>query len=496
MRQHLPASRKAVNTVDTAAAAAAGRRGVALLLPGAGPSPTLQKRASATPAARLPPGPARMGSLPAPLRQGIQALAGLDLGGVRVHHDSPMPAALGAQAYAQGHDIHLAPGQDQHLPHEAWHVVQQAQGRVAPTVQMKGGWAVNNDLQLEKEADTMGARAVGWAAGASPAGMAAHLQAGAAAPAVVQGKNLRQAGLAASYLDDGQRNAVSDGREVNLYVTQHGTKAASKIAAIQQAAALNASVGVAVDNYAGTTLGITVKNTKWTPIGQALNDDKVNKVDPFMFGVMVSFGNADHDESLELIFQHALNWTGYVEAIYDSTNAHTRAVPSMYDVDKESGLKGSTGLVGDHYRNLKFSNVHEKHKADNLAPAPNILAQTVGSDEHNLDAYTKLAGEGARWQCVRKHAANLQDDTMFYTAHPTDTNKVLAIDFRTLWITWAETFDKDYDIADATVADKLSTNTVRRKINGRPKAVKPKQLAKTSLKAKDYNLDISKSHGT
>ena len=29
-----------------------------------------------------------------------------------------------ALAYAQGSDIHLAPGQEQHLPHEAWHVVQ------------------------------------------------------------------------------------------------------------------------------------------------------------------------------------------------------------------------------------------------------------------------------------------------------------------------------------------------------------------------------------
>ncbi|MEL6127089.1 MAG: DUF4157 domain-containing protein, partial [Pseudomonadota bacterium] len=36
-------------------------------------------------------------------------------------------------AYAQGSNIHLGPGQDQHLPHEAWHVVQQRQGRVPTT---------------------------------------------------------------------------------------------------------------------------------------------------------------------------------------------------------------------------------------------------------------------------------------------------------------------------------------------------------------------------
>ena len=48
------------------------------------------------------------------------------------------PAQLQAHAFAQGADIHMAPGQEKHLPHEAWHVVQQKQGRVKPTVQMKG----------------------------------------------------------------------------------------------------------------------------------------------------------------------------------------------------------------------------------------------------------------------------------------------------------------------------------------------------------------------
>jgi hypothetical protein len=64
-----------------------------------------------------------------------------------------------AHAYAQGSQIHLGPGQEQHLPHEAWHVVQQAQGRVKPTMQMKG-IAVNDDAGLEKEADVMGAKAL------------------------------------------------------------------------------------------------------------------------------------------------------------------------------------------------------------------------------------------------------------------------------------------------------------------------------------------------
>jgi hypothetical protein len=74
---------------------------------------------------------------------------------VRVHYNSPKPAQLQALAYTQGTDIHVAPGQEKHLPHEAWHVVQQKQGRVQPTVPLQGV-NVNDDAGLEKEADVMG----------------------------------------------------------------------------------------------------------------------------------------------------------------------------------------------------------------------------------------------------------------------------------------------------------------------------------------------------
>ena len=43
---------------------------------------------------------------------------------VRMHYNSDKPAAVQALAYTQGTDIHVAPGQEQHLPHEVWHVAQ------------------------------------------------------------------------------------------------------------------------------------------------------------------------------------------------------------------------------------------------------------------------------------------------------------------------------------------------------------------------------------
>jgi hypothetical protein len=98
--------------------------------------------------------------MPDNLKAGIESLSGVSLDDVRVHYNSPQPAQLDALAYAQGTDIHVGPGQERHLPHEAWHIVQQAQGRVKPTMQLHQGVPVNDDQSLEHEADSMGAKAV------------------------------------------------------------------------------------------------------------------------------------------------------------------------------------------------------------------------------------------------------------------------------------------------------------------------------------------------
>ncbi|ELR72593.1 hypothetical protein C900_00972 [Fulvivirga imtechensis AK7] len=96
--------------------------------------------------------------LPDHIKSGIENLSGYAMDDVKVHYNSNKPAQLQAHAYAQGTDIHLAPGQEKHLSHEAWHVVQQKQGRVKPTGQINGKVSINDDAGLEKEADVMGSK--------------------------------------------------------------------------------------------------------------------------------------------------------------------------------------------------------------------------------------------------------------------------------------------------------------------------------------------------
>lgn len=119
-------------------------------------APMQMKDGAATAGAALA-GTNRTG-MPDKLKSGIESLSGMAMDNVRVHYNSPKPTQLQALAYAQGTDIHLAPGQERHLPHEAWHVVQQAQGRVKPTMNL-GGVQINDSKSLEAEADTMGDKA-------------------------------------------------------------------------------------------------------------------------------------------------------------------------------------------------------------------------------------------------------------------------------------------------------------------------------------------------
>lgn len=97
--------------------------------------------------------------LPQQLKTGMESISGVSLDNVKVHYNSSLPQTVQAHAFAQGTDIHLAAGQERHLPHELGHVVQQAQGRVTATTSING-MAVNDSPHLEAEATQLGEAAL------------------------------------------------------------------------------------------------------------------------------------------------------------------------------------------------------------------------------------------------------------------------------------------------------------------------------------------------
>ena len=125
-------------------------------------SPLMQKKAKEHEALFNPvQRQANRTGLPKNLKSGMENLSGFNLDHVKVHYNSDKPAAVQAHAYAQGSDIHLAKGQEKHLPHELGHVVQQMEGRVKPTTSV-GGLPVNDSVSLESEASRMGTKASRW----------------------------------------------------------------------------------------------------------------------------------------------------------------------------------------------------------------------------------------------------------------------------------------------------------------------------------------------
>jgi hypothetical protein len=105
------------------------------------------------------------------LQEQMSASLGHDFKRVRVHTGAEADALnqqLQARAFATGQDIFFRQGEYRPgassgrylIAHELGHVVQQAQGRVKPTMQLKDGVPVNDDQGLEHEADVMGAKAL------------------------------------------------------------------------------------------------------------------------------------------------------------------------------------------------------------------------------------------------------------------------------------------------------------------------------------------------
>jgi hypothetical protein len=110
------------------------------------------------------------GKLPASVQMKMESSFGHDFSDVNIHANSTKASALGANAYAQGTDLHFASGKynpqssagQKLIGHELTHVVQQRQGKVSPTETRKGV-SVNTDASLESEADKMGDKAASHA---------------------------------------------------------------------------------------------------------------------------------------------------------------------------------------------------------------------------------------------------------------------------------------------------------------------------------------------
>jgi hypothetical protein len=379
-------------------------------------------RAGATP----PPAPAASGGsrtgLPGGLKAGVESLSGLSMDDVKVHYGSGAPARLGAAAYAEGSDIHVGPGQETHLAHEAWHVVQQKQGRVKPTVQMKGA-AVNDSAALEREADLYGAKALAAGAGA-PAQGGTRRRAPIRATGPKQLKKIpAQSGATLTagdnqvYFQDGQAT-VGDFWQLAL------GERADRVALLKALAAKASTVGAKVDS---------VVAGKWNRFSESAETD-VDYFDPVRVQLKGRYKIAQTSHDLDLDYHFGQVWSGYVLHVRDTGKHLDHEMREVAIGGEEEG---------------EYSNQHA------IAPAP---ARALAA-EADADSVTKIAGEGARWKAIAAHAGSVRDTSKIFTNdHAGDamTSDVRYVTFPTLWKSWAATFGKAYGIADSVVAEALT----------------------------------------
>lgn len=299
--------------------------------------------------------------------------------------------------------------------------------------------------------------------------------------APVQRKNLAQTGLLNGITLNGTTAPVSipNVDAVNVY---EGTlpKSATRLAALTDASASQAVVGKAI---AGKDF--TADKANFNKSGTAT-------LDPFVYRVKASYGDENSTTNIALDYQNSQIFTGYVIKVNDGASGKSSSM--------ENALSGASSV--NKGVPTKYSNRHASTGGNTLSGLTDLddTNKTQHANEEGLDAMTKIAGEGARWQAVRKHAAKLTDSSWFFArtnnAKDPDVN---GVSFKNLWLSWAGAFDKAYDISDATFASKVKTmgafvKNQYGKFTTKGFSLAPGTAKLSACDANDYDLDNSKSH--
>jgi len=134
---------------------------------------------------------------------------------------------------------------------------------------------------------------------------------------------------------------------------------------------------------------------------------------------------------------------GYIISVNKTSQKNTRVNYQGTMVNSRGSVDKTNTYSNQHDSTVDKTILEQTYKKNNETDKKNLRSK-------NFDAYTKLAGEGARFQCVRRNIAKIKDDTVI---HAKGEDK--GVKFCELWLTWSATFQKKYDIGDTEIAQKL-----------------------------------------
>lgn len=183
-------------------------------------------------------------------------------------------------------------------------------------------------------------------------------------------------------------------------------------------------------------------NTNWetSESGACIyNDVNSTKMNPFQVPIQSVFPvTQDEDYTIILYYHFGPFNHGYIVQIYDN---------------------GSNGIMS--YEQMlsegEYRNIHNTTQNDT------ILNQTNDKNDNiKFDSYTKLAGEGARFQCVRNHIKKIRNNSKFFTfktkQNQNNRRQIKYVYFHTLWSSWGDKYNHKFNIPNNEVINKLSDN--------------------------------------
>ncbi|NQZ10678.1 MAG: hypothetical protein HRT35_26300, partial [Algicola sp.] len=207
---------------------------------------------------------------------------------------------------------------------------------------------------------------------------------------------------------------------------------------------VNSITNIAVSTDPGFKLAFEGKINTAVTTDQLLDLNDISLIDPFVYTCDVPFAT----NIMSLDFQHAEDWPGYVTKV--------KEIHGVIDAEMQT-----THILNPTKKGIadKYSNVHGDTGGTVLTGNLDVVATDTREDnEKKIDSHTKIAGEGARFKCVRDSATagSLTNDTYFYTDE-LGTNGVVnpGIRFSDLWKAWSSEFDKKYDIGNKKIKDRL-----------------------------------------
>ncbi len=244
------------------------------------------------------------------------------------------------------------------------------------------------------------------------------------------------------------------------------------------------------------SLGVARSGVR-APLGanRGKNNQYDAAIDPFQIRITGSYGN---DPPLNMYYQYAQSSYGYVVKIEQGGNTYemdtergqyspnrgpnlappdpNRPAPRDLSLKKRHGdaVDAGTALTDPLFK--KYASGHEEgdeavHETATGGVTDTDLGLAAGDNDERkrglelrsrrLDAATKIAGEGARWQAVRAHARNghLKTTSKFWCMqNAVDTSAdpdVHYVTFKTLWGSWKDVFQYQFNIPDGRVAAEL-----------------------------------------